>query len=50
MYTFDNDFLLFESNLSVNLFISKCRTVQGIQQLLVKPKYFGFDCKTKVLK
>ena len=49
MYPFDNEFLLFESNLSVNLFISKCQNVQGIHQLLVKPKYFGFDCETKVV-
>ena len=50
MYPFDNDFFLFESNLSVNSFTFKCRALQGIHQLLVKPKYFGFDCDTKVLK
>ena len=42
MYTFDNDFLLFESNLSVIIYLSpNVVTVQGIHQLLVKPKYFG---------
>ena len=50
MYTFDNDFLLFESNLSVIIYLSpNVVTMQGIHQLLVKPKYFGFDCETKVL-